>query len=94
MKVLMSFTNDMGVNKAHRELKDRLENMDVWGVKEFSGKGKEFGEDTVRNMRMHGRIHFGHIRMDCQRTRERIKVGKQDWTNQWTKINQHRNYSI
>ena len=31
MKALMSYTNDMGVNKGHRELKDRLENMDVWG---------------------------------------------------------------
>lgn len=76
MKALMSYTNDMGVSKAHRELKDRLENMDVCGEKEFSGKGKEFEEDTVRNMRMHSRIHFGHIRMDCQKTRERIKMGK------------------
>ena len=40
--------------------------------RKFSGKGKDFGEDTVRNMRMHDRIHFGHIRMDLQR----IKVGE------------------
>ena len=46
------------------------------GERKFSGNGKEFGEDTVRNMRMHDRTHFGHIRMDCQRTRERIEVGE------------------
>lgn len=51
--------------------------MDVCGEKEFSGKGKEFEEeDTVRNMRMHSRIHFGHIRMDCQKDKRKDKDGK------------------
>lgn len=35
MKVLMPYTKDMGVNKGHRELKDRLESMDVSGEKEI-----------------------------------------------------------
>lgn len=30
-----AITNDMGVNKCHRELKDKLENIDVSGEKEI-----------------------------------------------------------
>ena len=49
--------------------------MDVLRKEENFCKVKEFGGDSMKNIRMHDRISFGHHRMDLQRTRERMEMG-------------------
>lgn len=95
VKVLMSYTDDMGAwTKAmHRAFRDKHYNKWIFlGKRKISAK--EFWVDSVKIMRMHGILFWWPQNGSSAYKREDGEVKVRTGINQWVQFNQYRNYSI